>query len=115
MPIENLIIFQKVYDFLLWLEKIINSFAKNHKYTLGAQLENETLNLLKQIIRTNIERDKKKGIEECLIYHETIKVLIRLANDFRGTGTFSLKQYEFAAVRLDEIGRLLNGWHAKFS
>jgi len=112
----DLKLFQKVYDFLLWIKPTVQRFAKVHKYSLGLQLENETLELLKSIIRANFKRENKKDfIEECAVHYETVKVLIRLTKDFSGSGGLSLKQYEFAAGQLNEIGKLLSGWHRRFS
>ena len=111
----DLKIFQKSYDFLLWVKPTVQRFAKVHKYSLGLQLENETIELLKGIIRANIKRENKKVfIEECFVHHETMKVLIRVAKDFRGSSGLTLKQYEFASRQLDEIGQLLGGWYRKF-
>ena len=109
----NLIVFQKVYDFLFWLKPTVQRFAKVHKYSLGVELEKETMDLIKQIVRANLKRDDKvKDIDECLVCYETIKILVRVAKDYR---LLSLKQYEFAAQNLNEIGNLLGGWRKKFS
>jgi len=105
-------IFQKTYDFLFWVKPTVQRFAKVHKYSLGIQLENETIELLKQIVRANFKReDKKEFIEECFIHYELIKILIRLSKDYK---LLSIKQYEFAAKELEEIGKLLGGWYKKF-
>jgi len=109
----DLTVFQKVYDFLFWLKPTVQRFAKVHKYSLGVELEKETMGLIKQIVRTNLKRvDKAKDIDECLVHYEIIKILIRITKDYR---LLSLPQYEFAAGNLDEIGRLLGGWRRKFS
>lgn len=87
-------------------------FAKAHKYSLGIQLENEVLELLKCIIRANFSRDNKHiFIEECLVRYETVNVLVRLCKDYK---LINITQYEFAATRLVEIGKLLGGWRRKF-
>ena len=109
----DLKIFQKTYDFLLWLKPTVQRFAKVHKYSLGIQLENEALELLKKIIRANFKRgNKKEFIEECFVSYEIVKVLIRLSKEYK---LLNIKQYEFASNQLDEIGRLLGGWYKKFS
>ena len=109
----DLTIFQKAYDFFLWIKPTVQRFAKVHKYSLGVQLENEVIALLKQIIRTNLKRgNKKELIEECFVHHETIKILIRLSREFN---LLSKKQYEFASRELLEIGKLLGGWYKRFS
>ena len=108
----DLTIFQKAYDFLLWVKPTVQRFAKVHKYSLGVQLENESLGLVQQIIRTNFKRgNKSELIDECFVRYETIKVLIRLSKDFK---LLTIKQYEFASKELDEIGRLLGGWRRRF-
>jgi len=66
--ISDLIVFQKTYDFLLWVKPTVQRFAKVHKYGLGAELEKETLQLLRQIIRANMFRtDKRRHIAECFV------------------------------------------------
>jgi len=111
--LHDLIIFQKTYDFLLWVKPTVQRFQKMHKYSLGLQLETETLELLKCIIRANLSRNKKNEIiEEAFVRYETVIVLVRLSKDFK---MINIKQYEFAATNLSEIGRLLGGWSRKFS
>ena len=110
--LSDLKIFQKTYDFLLWLQPTVQRFAKVHKYSLGIQLENESIQLLKQIIRANFKKgNKTELIGECVVHHETVKFLIRLSQEYK---LLSIKQYEFAVKNLSEIGRLLGGWHRKF-
>ena len=109
--ISDLIVFQKTYDFLLWIKPTVQRFAKVHKYGLGVELEQETLRLLRQIIRANMFKiEKRKHIAECFVNYETVKIFIRLSKDYN---LLSIKQYEYAATRLDEIGRLLGGWYKK--
>jgi len=109
--ISDLIVFQKTYDFLLWVKPTVQRFAKVHKYSLGAELERETVQLLRQIIRANMHKTEKRDrIAECFVNYETIKIFVRLGKDYK---LLSNKQYEFAAVQLNEIGRLLGGWYKK--
>lgn len=110
--ISDLIVFQKTYDFLLWVKPTVQRFAKVHKYSLGVELERETIQLLRQIIQANMCRaDKHQRIADCIIRYETIKIYIRLSKDFK---LLSVKQYEYSATKLNEIGRLLGGWYKKF-
>ena len=108
----DLKLFQRAYDFLLWIKPTVQRFAKVHKYSLGIQLENETIAFLKEIIKANFTREKREAIKECFVRFEMIKILIRLSKDYK---LLSIKQYEFASKELEEIGNLLGGWHRKFS
>ena len=114
--LNDLIVFQKTYDFYVWQKTVIRHLAKVHKYSLGVQLENETLNLLKQIVKANLTRTaKKEEIENCLVFLEIIKVLIRAGHEFNREGGISLKNYQLASEKLAEIGKLLGGWLKNFS
>jgi len=109
--VSDLNVFQKSYDFMFWLKPTVQRFAKVHKYSLGLQLETESLLLLQWIARANFKRQKKESIEECFIHYETVKILIRISKDFN---LINMKQYEFASIKLDEMGKLLGGWYVKF-
>ncbi len=109
----DLKIYQKVYDFLLWTKPTVERFSKVHKYSLGIEIEKETIELIKQIVRANFKKtNRKKDIEECLVHYQIIKILIRISKDYR---LLSIKQYEFASIQLNEIGKLLGGWYKRFS
>lgn len=108
----DLKIFQKVYDFLLWLKPTVQRFTKAHKYSLGLELEKEAIELLKNIVKANLSRtNKKTSIEECLVHYELVRIFIRLAKDYK---LLSLRQYEFASEKLSEIGKMLGGWYKRF-
>jgi len=108
----DLKVFQKEYDFLVWLKPTVQRFAKAHKYSLGIQLENEAIALLKQIIKANMQRgSKKEDIEQGFVHYEIIKVLVRLCKDYK---LLNIKQYEFASRSLVEIGALLGGWYKPY-
>ncbi len=107
--ISDLIVFQKTYDFLLWVKPTVQRFAKVHKYSLGVELERETIQLMRQIIQANMHKaGKRERIAECIVRYETVKIFIRLSKDFK---LLNVKQYEYSAVKLNEIGRLLGGWY----
>lgn len=105
--LHDLKLFQRTYEFLLWVKQIVQKFAKAHKYALGLQLESETLALLQSIVRANMARDKRAPIGECLVRFETVRVLVRASKDFK---LITVRQYEFACERLAEIGKMLGGW-----
>lgn len=50
MPIENFIVYQKAFDFFVWQKSVAKHLAKVHKYSLGVQIENESLRLLRNIV-----------------------------------------------------------------
>jgi len=69
----DLHLFQRVYDFLLWIKPTVQRFTKVHKYSLGVQLENEVIELLKEIIRANFQKASTFlviGFLKNIVYYE---------------------------------------------
>ena len=110
--LQDLIIFQKIYDFLLWLHPVVNKFPKSQRFVLGQRIENKTLDLLHSIVVANSERDKSITLGRASVELDELRILVRLSKDLRFV---TIGQYGVAAEKLNEIGRLLSGWTAKFS
>ena len=56
---NDLIIFQKTYDLILWAYPVINQFPKTQRFVLGQQIENILVGILKKMIYANKERAEK--------------------------------------------------------
>lgn len=109
MSIEKLIIFQKIYDFLLWLYPLINRIPKSHRLILGRSIEEEGIKILLLSIEANKLRDNSRKIVQQQISDELdkLRILIRLTKDLH---FMSIAQYEHAAEKINEIGKILYGW-----
>lgn len=105
--LQDLVIFQKVYDLILWMYPLINKFPKKQRFVLGQQLENALLNILKGIIQANQERNKLEILKQVSIDLDKFRILFRLAKDLR---FMSIKQYQFGAEKINEVGKVLGGW-----
>ncbi len=105
--IDQLAIFEKTYQLILWLFPTVHKFPKAQRFVLGQQIENTALDLLRGIIAANQERDRLFILKRVSVDLDTLRLLIRLAKDL---DFISVRQYVFAAERVNEIGRLLGGW-----
>lgn len=110
--LDDLIIYQKVYDFALWLHPVLNKFPKNQRFVLGQRIENKILDIIHSMIVANVMRDKSTALQQASVELDELRILIRLSKDLRFV---NIKQYGVAAEKMNEIGRLLSGWTAKFS
>jgi hypothetical protein len=109
MNIDKLIIFQKNYDFLLWLYPLINRIPKSHRLVLGKHLEELGLDLLLLSIQANKIRDDTRKVIQLKISDDLdkLRILIRLTKDLH---FMSIIQYQYAAEKINEIGKILYGW-----
>ncbi|MEK7089560.1 MAG: diversity-generating retroelement protein Avd [Patescibacteria group bacterium] len=105
--LDDLIIYQKTYDFLLWLHPVINKFPKSQRFVLGQRIENKTLDLLRSMSIANAEREKIVVLHRASVELDELRILIRLSKDLH---FINIKQYGVAAEKMNEIGRLLSGW-----
>lgn len=110
--LDDLIIYQKTYDFMLWLHPVVAKFPKNQRFVLGQRIEMKTLDLIHSMIVANAERDKSATLKQASVELDELRILLRLSKDLHFV---NVKQYGVAAEKLNEVGRLLAGWTAKFS
>lgn len=103
---QQLVLYQKVYDFLLYIYPIIGRYPKFEKFTLQTQTKNCIVDIQRKIIRANKSSTKKSHLYEADTLLEELKMLIRLAHDLR---YIPPRQYENISNKISEIGRLLGG------
>ncbi len=109
--LDDLVIYQKTYDFILWLHPVVNKFPKSQRFILGQHIENATIDLIRSFIIANAEREKHAVLRRASAELDELRMFIRLAKDL---GFMSVRQYGIAAERMNEIGRMLSGWMARF-
>jgi len=104
---QDLTIFEKSYELILWIYPTVNKFPKSQRFILGQHIENTILKILEGIIEANQERNKLPYLKQVSIDLDKLRILIRLSKDFR---FLSIRQYEFVANKVNEIGKMLGGW-----
>ena len=109
--LKDMQIFQKMYEFILWLYLVVKKFPKNEKYVLGERIEKTALNVMEGIITSNCEFDKKETLKKTNVELEKLRIFIRLAKDQR---LMNFKKYELASKMINEIGKMLGGWIKQF-
>ena len=109
--LDDLVIYQKTYDFMLWLHPVVNKFPKNQRFVLGQRIENKTLDLIHSMIVANVAREKYPLLVAASVDLDELRMFLRLAKDLYFV---SVRQYGIAAERMNEIGRMLAGWMARF-
>ncbi len=104
-------IFIKTYDFLLWLIPVTLKFPRSQRFLLAERLGKQALDfydlILDAVIEPAQQAEQLKAADKLLT---KIRLYIRLSYDLQ---CLSQGQFEYAARRLDEIGRLIGGWQKK--
>jgi len=110
MKVDNLILFQKMYDFSLWLMPHTEKFPKIQRFALAKSINEITIDLLSEIVSMNYEKireEKTRKVNELNIKLDQLRIMIRLSKDFK---YISINQYQYAIEKLEEIGKITGGF-----
>ncbi|HOX55184.1 MAG TPA: four helix bundle protein [Candidatus Omnitrophota bacterium] len=106
---ENLQVYKKALDMVIYFENIIRHFEKYHKYTIGADLRNLSRNALVLIAKANTKANRQVCLKEAIDKLEELKILIHVAKEIKAFRSF--KNFEFAAKLVIEVLKQCEGWN----
>ncbi len=104
---HHLPIYKLTYDILLRIMQVTKNFPREHKYTLGQKMKDETMELIVLIYRANSARDKAGHIAEIVERVQVLQLMMRLAHDLR---ILQRKHYADLAEKTDSLARQAQGW-----
>jgi hypothetical protein len=104
------VIISKSYDFVLWLLTKVKGFPREYRFTVGERLASGGLDLLTVLVEAAYARDKAPLLELAARKVNSMRMLLRMSKDLK---LISIDSYGFSAGSLDEIGRMVGGWHKK--
>jgi len=103
---QKLLIFQKIYDFMVYCDSLIVKFPKAKKYTLGEKITNNCLLCLHYVVELNLNKQDLVLSKKLETQINFLRILIRFAKDVQ---CISLKQYDVCCDKMCEILRLMVG------
>jgi hypothetical protein len=94
---------------------IVPHISKTSRYTIGARIENNFLDLLElSYVAYFTAKDRKEEkiikIEKCISTLDLLKLLVSVAWEGK---IISNRQFEDVSLKLDEVGKMLGGWKGK--
>ncbi len=109
MTRQEMPIFTKTFDFLLWLLPATNAFPRAHRYSFTQRLLTTALELNDHLEMANARRGAERLAQLQLADEALIKVRLYLRLAVRW-GWLNSGQYQHVSAMLTEIGKLLGGW-----
>lgn len=103
-------IFSKTYDFIAWLIPLTIKFPRNQRFVLAGVLQEEAIHFQSFIIEAAHQQTPLPNLVAADTELDKLRTHLRLCHDLQ---LISTGQYEHAAARLVEMGRLLGGWKKK--
>lgn len=109
---EDLPIFKASYDLLEQLTDLAKDLPKFFRYSIGQRMVDLCLDLLGNIYRANMKRDKAEPLTDLLICYRQLLLLLRVCYKQKALST---GRYAELVKLLDSIGRQATGWRQKFA
>ncbi len=105
--IDQLIIFQKLYDLYLYTHKMVARFPKSQRFLLSNQLLQINMEMIKLTIIANSKPDRLNEQKQISVNLDLFRIYVRIAKD---VNFLSIRKYGIVMEQLNEIGKLLTAW-----
>jgi hypothetical protein len=96
-----------LYDLTVWYMARTERFPKPLRVSLGDRIDTKLLDMLELANHARFSKQPKKYLQSLNLELESLRFLSRLARD---RGGLQIRQFEFAARSIEEIGRQIGGW-----
>ena len=107
MANTNFVLYEKTYEFILWLFPVVGRFPKNQRFVLAQQIEMCAVRLLLDLVVANQSERKLSTLKSASKELDKLRILVRLAKDLE---FLSVRRYGIASGYTNEIGKMLGGW-----
>ena len=99
--------------YLLW-HGYYQTLPKTQRYTLGQKIDIVFIDLIEAIATASflVRQDKIPYVRRAIQKLDTMKILLMVLWE---TKSFDTKKYSALSEPLDEIGRMLGGWHGQLT
>jgi hypothetical protein len=106
---SDLPVYKLSYDLLIAIYDRTKLFTREHKYTLGEKLKNETLELLINIYKANKSKQSTRlqYIDTARQNVEVVRLLLRVTKDLKIIG---IKGHVALNVQVEELSKQLSSW-----
>ncbi len=105
---EHLPIYKASLDLAVHFEKVVAGFSRYHKYTLGADLRNQSRAVVTQVIQANHSPQKYTELVQLRARLEELLLLTRIGKEVQAFKSF--KAFKYIIEKLVSISRQNEGW-----
>lgn len=106
---EEMVIFTRMYDLLLWLLPRTEKFPKAHRFVVTRRLQDAVLDFQEAIFCANAHsgRTRLTHLRKADAHLNKLRLYLRLVHDW---SWLTAGQYQHVSKMVAEVGRLLGGW-----
>jgi len=97
---------ERAYDLALWLVRKVEKFPRSFRFSVGDRLVGRALDLLETLTEATYSSDKGAFLDRANREVNSLRLLLRLTVDLK---LLAADSHEFAAGKLEEVGRMTGG------
>lgn len=105
---QHLPIYKTTYELLQQVSRVVKSFPRDFKHSLGSKLRDEVVDLVLFIYKANsFIQERAKYVSLIVERMQVVELLVRLSKDLR---LMSIKQFSEVVSLTDSVVRQAQGW-----
>ena len=105
--IEEFTIFTKYYSFFKYYLDRVEHFPRVSKFTIGDRIVTILCDIQEEIIESIYIKDRYKILKKINLDLEKLRIYTRISSEKQ---YISIKQHEYIAKEVNEIGKMIGGW-----
>lgn len=105
---ENLRVYKKSLELVVYLENVVRNFDRYHKYTVGEELRNHSRTILFLVAKANTKADRTRCLQEAIGKIEELKILANVCKELKAFKSF--KTFETVTRLIVDISKQCEGW-----
>ena len=103
---SELLLYQKSYDFLVWVFNKTDGFPKSKRFSVGQRIENLLLDYIVLVNRFQYSKKGEKSAAAISVKFDEIKLMVKICYDTKLIGHNS---FAYAVQCCNEIGAMIGG------
>ncbi|HPS58020.1 MAG TPA: four helix bundle protein [Spirochaetota bacterium] len=104
---SELKLYQKSYDFMLWLFNKTDGFPKSKRFSVGQRIENTMLEFVIMLNNLQYSKPNRRELYMLSVKFDEVKLLVKISYDAK---LIAKNSFAYAVERCDEIGSMLGGY-----
>jgi hypothetical protein len=104
---DELAVITRAFDLAREMTQRTRKLPRDLKFVLGDRMLATTYDILDTLLEAKFSRVKKSILQRANLLLERLRFQVRLCVEER---LFSIRQYEYVAGLIDEVGRMTGGW-----
>lgn len=105
---QNLPVWKKQLDLVVYLERIVKNFDRHHKYVIGSELRRKAHEVLVLLAKANVKASGPKHIAEAIEGLEELKILVHVCKEIKAFN--KVGNVEYSTKLIVEVLKQCEGW-----